>query len=90
VEQQLGSILYYNSKGFGFLADANEQEIYFHIKDVQPLPNGARMLPKIDDLYYFSLRPSKRKPGFTEAFNLVFVRRAEPLASAPAVDAEVR
>jgi hypothetical protein len=78
MERETGSVIYYSSNGWGFLADANEQSHFFHIKDTRPLGNGARVIPKNGDLFIFSLRPSTRKPGHDEAFDLEPVTSASP------------
>lgn len=78
MERQLGDVVHFNpSKGFGFLADAQEQQHYFHIRFVQPLINGARPVPRIGDLFYFSVRPSTSKQGHDEAFDLEIARRTQ-------------
>jgi hypothetical protein len=86
-ELQIGNVLFFNeARGYGFLADAEEQSHYFHIKFVEHLANGARPIPKPGDLFYFRLRPSTSKSGADEAFGLRLARRAQ--AAKPQAEAE--
>lgn len=78
MDRILGDVVRYNSaKGFGFIADADETQHFFHAKFIKPLLSGASVIPKVGDLFYFSLRQSAFKSGHDEAFDLELVRRAK-------------
>jgi hypothetical protein len=78
-ERILGDVVHFNSaKGFGFVSDANDQRHFFHIRFIRPLASGAGVIPRVGDLFYFSLRPSTSRAGHDEAFDLQLVRRAPP------------
>ncbi len=74
-------IKYFNSKkGFGFIAGAGEDDDYYiHISDTvdkKPLEKGDRVM--------FETRPSKRKPGTKEAYDLVLSGAAAAAGRRPA------
>ncbi|HAS36667.1 MAG TPA: hypothetical protein DCS15_09280 [Flavobacteriales bacterium] len=71
-EIQYGRIKkWFDEKGFGFITYAQKDEPFVHIKNV------AENDVKEGDWVTFSLRPSRRKPGSSEAFNVSAFRKLE-------------
>jgi len=77
-ERQLGNVIHYNTeKGFGFLQDAEGVSRFFHITSVRLTADGGKPVPRIGDIFRFSLEESKVRPGSLQAADLELARRAQ-------------
>lgn len=60
---------YNNPRGFGYIQETTEHrpsEYFFHISDVED-----RQVLDVGDLVTFSVGPSPKRPGATQAVNVV-------------------
>jgi hypothetical protein len=76
MERQLGSVIFFKGV-YGFISSAEGISYFFHIRNVKPLADGGKHIPRAGDLFCFTLQDSKVKPGRKEAAELELARRAD-------------
>lgn len=69
----LAEVFTWNPRGFGFLQDADGRSFYLHISNIRD-----EVIPQPGDLFSFLMRDSKNKPGKTEGYDAVIVKRKNP------------